>query len=95
MALEARIDRLEAALLRLTEAQVRTEARLEELAAAQARTEARLEELAAAQARTETRLEELAAAQARAPTWRCRPSLSRSDGLPIRLASPWRTWLGR
>jgi hypothetical protein len=58
MALEARIDRLEAALLRLTEAQARTEARLEELAAAQARTEARLEELAAAQAR-------MAAAQAR------------------------------
>ena len=62
---EARLDRVEAALERLADAQARTEDRLVELADAQARTETRLEELAAAQARTETRLEELAAAQVR------------------------------
>jgi len=79
MALEARVDRLEAALTRLAEVQVRSEerfARLEEaqirteerfarLEEAQARTEARVEQLAAAQARTEARVEQLAAAQAR------------------------------
>jgi hypothetical protein len=64
--------RLEAALARLAEAQVRTEERLDrleqtvgQLAQAQARTEARVEELAQAQARTEARVEELAQAQAR------------------------------
>ena len=63
MALEARVDRLEAALIRLAEAQVRSEERFVRLEEAQARTEARLEQLAAAQARTETRVEQLAAAQ--------------------------------
>jgi hypothetical protein len=62
---ESRLDRVEAALLRLVEAQVRTE---EQLAGAQRRTEERvgrldeaLTELAAAQRRTEERLERLAA----------------------------------
>jgi hypothetical protein len=67
-------ERLETAIARLTEVQVRTEerigqvevrvGRLEEalarLAEAQARTEARLDQLAAAQARTETALQQLA-----------------------------------
>jgi multidrug efflux pump subunit AcrA (membrane-fusion protein) len=65
MALEARIDRLEATLLRLAEAQAHAEERFVRLEEAQARTEARMEELAAAQARTEARMEELAAAQTR------------------------------
>lgn len=79
MDLEARIDRLEAALARLAEAQARTEervGRLEEalirltervdrLAEAQARTEARVEALAQAQTRTEARLEALVQAQAK------------------------------
>ena len=61
-----RLDRVEAALERLAEAQVRTEARLDrveqvvhELAEAQARTEARVAELAEAQVRTEARLDRL------------------------------------
>jgi multidrug efflux pump subunit AcrA (membrane-fusion protein) len=69
---DARVGRLEAAMVELAQAEARTEKRLEELAQAQARTEKRLEELAQAQARTEERvgrlevaLEELAQAQAR------------------------------
>jgi len=65
MALEARVDRLEAALLRLAEAQARAEERFVRLEDAQARTEESMRQLAAAQARTEVRMEELAAAQAR------------------------------
>jgi len=65
MALEARVDRLEAALTRLAEAQIRTEEHFARLEEAQARTEARVEQLAAAQARTEARVEQLAAAQER------------------------------
>ncbi len=71
--LEARMDRVEAALERLAEAQARTEERLErleatvqQLAEAQVRTEERLErleatvqQLAEAQARTEERLSDL------------------------------------
>jgi len=67
-----RMDRVEAALERLAQAQARTEERVgrleaavERLAQAQARTEQRVEELAQAQARTEQRVEELAQAQAR------------------------------
>lgn len=60
-----RMDRLEAALLQLAEAQQRTEARLEQLAEAQQRTEARVEQLAEAQQRTEARVEQLAEAQQR------------------------------
>jgi hypothetical protein len=65
MALEARVDRLEAALLRLAEAQVRAEERFVRLEEAQARTEESMRQLAAAQARTEARVEQLAAAQER------------------------------
>jgi hypothetical protein len=65
VALEQRVDRLEAAIAQLAEAEARTEQRLAELAAAQVRTEQRVEELVRAQARTEQRLAELAAAQAR------------------------------
>ena len=79
MALEARVDRLEAALIRLAEAQTRAEERFVRLEEAQIRTEehfVRLEEVQAhaeerfvrleeAQARTEVRLEQLAAAQTR------------------------------
>ncbi|MDR7522305.1 MAG: hypothetical protein QN168_07575 [Armatimonadota bacterium] len=75
---DARVDRLEAALQRLADAQARTEAnlaaltarldrlaeRVEQLAEAQRRTEARVEQLAEAQRRTEARLEEVARAQA-------------------------------
>ena len=68
--LEARMDRVEAALERLAQAQARTEERLErleatvqQLAEAQARTEKRVEQLAEAQARTEERVEQLAKAQ--------------------------------
>ena len=64
--LESRMDRVEAALERLVEAQARTEKRLDrleatvqKLAEAQARTEKRVEELAEAQARTEKRLDDL------------------------------------
>lgn len=57
--MDGRVDRLEAALVALAEAQQRTEARVEELAQAQARTEARVEELAQAQRRTEDRLDAL------------------------------------
>jgi hypothetical protein len=60
MALEPRVDRLEAVLSHLAEAQARTEESLRQLAAAQARTEARLEELAAAQARTDLSVQALA-----------------------------------
>ena len=72
MDIDARIDRLEDALIRLAEAQARTEERLgrleasvDRLAEAQARTEERLDRLAEAQARTEERLGRLAEAQAR------------------------------
>ena len=53
MALEARVDRLEAALLRLAEAQARAEERFD-------RTEVRMEQLAAAQVRTELAMQALA-----------------------------------
>ena len=53
MALEARVDRLEAALLRLAEAQARAEERFD-------RTEVRMEQLAAAQVRTELAVQALA-----------------------------------
>ena len=69
---EDRLDRVEAALERLTEAQTRSEARLdrveavlERLTEAQTRTEARVDQLAEAQQRTEARLEQLAEAQQR------------------------------
>ncbi|RME84548.1 MAG: hypothetical protein D6775_05195 [Caldilineae bacterium] len=69
---ESRLDRAEAILAELLEAEKRTDRRLEELAEAQARTEQRvdalavsLDRLAEAQARTEQRLEALAEAQAR------------------------------
>lgn len=79
---EDRIDRVEVAIGRLAEAQIRAEERLgrlegavERLAAAQARTEERMGELVAAQARTEERMgrleaavERLAEAQARTET---------------------------
>ena len=60
MALEARVDRLEAALTRLAEVQVRSEERFARLEEAQARTEARVEQLAAAQERTERAVQMLA-----------------------------------
>ena len=60
MALEARVDRLEAALIRLAEAQARAEDRFVRLEEVQARTEARMEQLAAAQARTELAMQALA-----------------------------------
>jgi hypothetical protein len=53
---EGRVDRLETAIVRLTEAQERTEQRLEELAEAQKRTEERVAELAEAQKRAELRV---------------------------------------
>jgi len=66
--LENRMGLVEAVLVKLTEAQVRTEVRLDQLAKAQVRTEERLErleatveKLAEAQARTEARLERLEA----------------------------------
>ena len=69
---EDRLDRVEAALERLTKAQTRSEARLdrveavlERLTEAQTRTEARVDQLAEAQQRTEARLEQLAEAQQR------------------------------
>ena len=65
MALEARVDRLEAALTRLAEAQARAEERFARLEEVQARTEESMRQLAAAQARTEARVEQLAAAQER------------------------------
>src|SRR5574341_293434 len=46
MALEARVDRLEAALTRLAEAQARSEESMRQLAAAQARTELAVQALA-------------------------------------------------
>jgi hypothetical protein len=58
MALEARVDRLEAALLRLAEAQARAEERFVRLEEVQARAEERFD-------RTEVRMEQLAAAQVR------------------------------
>ena len=58
---DTNIDRLEAAVTNLAQAQARTESRVEELAQAQVRTESRVAELAQAQARTESRVEELAA----------------------------------
>ena len=60
MALEARVDRLEAALIRLAEAQAQAEERFAHLEEAQARTEARMEQLAAAQERTELAVQTLA-----------------------------------
>ena len=64
--LEVRIERVEAALVRLAEAQARTEERLdrleaavERLAEAQARTEERVNQLAEAQARTEQQIQAL------------------------------------
>lgn len=65
MALEQRVDRLEAALTRLAEAQARTEERVGRLEERMGRVEAALAQLAEAQARTERRVEELAQAQAR------------------------------
>jgi hypothetical protein len=65
MALEPRVDRLEEALSRLAEAQVRADERFARLEEAQTRTEEQMRQLTAAQARTEARMEELAAAQAR------------------------------
>ena len=65
MALEPRVDRLEDALSRLAEAQVRTDERFARLEEAQVRTEEQMRQLIAAQARTEVRMEELAAAQSR------------------------------
>jgi len=65
MALEARVDRLEAALTRLAEVQVRSEERFARLEEAQIRTEEHFARLEEAQARTEARVEQLAAAQAR------------------------------
>jgi hypothetical protein len=59
-----RVDRLETAIVRLTEAQERTEERVGELAEAQKRTELRVEELAQAQTRSEERLDRLEAAVA-------------------------------
>ena len=59
---EERVDRLEAAIERLIEAQTRTEQGIKELAQAQAYTEKRMEELAQAQAHTEKRVDRLAAA---------------------------------
>jgi hypothetical protein len=58
MALEARVDRLEAALLRLAEAQARAEERFVRLEEVQARAEERFD-------RTEVHMEQLAAAQVR------------------------------
>ena len=60
MALEARVDRLEAALIRLAEAQARAEERFVRLEEAQIRTEARMEQLATAQASTELAVQALA-----------------------------------
>jgi len=65
MALEARVDRLEAALIRLAEAQARAEERFVRLEEAQARTEAGLGQLAAVQARAEERFVRLEEAQER------------------------------
>src|SRR5712691_3438221 len=65
MALEARVDRLEAALTRLAEVQVRSEERFARLEEAQIRTEEHFARLEEAQARTEARVEQLAAAQER------------------------------
>jgi len=58
-------DRLEGALVRLTEAQTRTEERVGHLETRMDRVEAALERLAEAQARTEARVDQLAEAQAR------------------------------
>ena len=60
MALEARVDRLEAALICLAEAQARTEESVRQLAAAQARAEERFVHLEEAQARTELAVQALA-----------------------------------
>ncbi|NOX62565.1 MAG: hypothetical protein GXP42_11575 [Chloroflexi bacterium] len=69
---EERIDRIEAAIEKLAEAQAHTDMRIKELIEAQARTEQSVKELAQAQARTEERMgrletavEKLAEAQAR------------------------------
>jgi hypothetical protein len=59
MDVDARMLRLEDALVRLGDAQARTEAALTRLAEAQARTEAALTRLAEAQARTEEQLARL------------------------------------
>jgi hypothetical protein len=56
--LDARVDRLEAALVRLAEAQARTEQRLDQLAG-------RMDQLAEAQRQTDAKLRELAEAQQR------------------------------
>jgi len=63
MALEARVDRLEAALLRLAEAQARTEESMGQLAAAQTRAEERFIRLEEVQARAEERFVRLEEAQ--------------------------------
>ena len=62
---DARIFRLEDAVSRLAEAQVRTEAAVSRLAEAQARTEARVERLEARLEQVEAALTRLAEAQAR------------------------------
>jgi CRISPR/Cas system CSM-associated protein Csm2 small subunit len=60
MALEPRVDRLEAALSHLAEAQARTEESMRQLAAAQARAEERFAWLEEAQARTDLAVQALA-----------------------------------
>jgi hypothetical protein len=65
MDVDARMLRLEHALVRLGDAQARTEAALARLTEAQARTEAALARLTEAQARTEAALARLTEAQAR------------------------------
>jgi hypothetical protein len=70
--MDANVSRLDTAITRLAEAQVRTEAKVAELAEgqsrlfeAQARTEQQIKTLAEAQARTEQQIKTLAEAQAR------------------------------
>lgn len=61
--IQREVSRLDAALVKLAEAQKRTEERVGELAQAQKQTEQRVDELAQAQKRTEQRLDQLAQAQ--------------------------------
>jgi chromosome segregation ATPase len=91
--LEARVDRLEAALQRLAEAQAQTQVELRALAEAQRRTEqrlealtARVEALAEAQWRTEQRLEALTA-RVDALTARVDALTARVDDLTARVAT--------
>jgi chromosome segregation ATPase len=63
--IDANVSRIDAALVRLAEAQERTEAKVGTLAEALDRTNAQVFSLAEAQARTESRLESLAESQAR------------------------------